>query len=167
MCLLKSANHAQGRHGLRGPQGLGLGDLAWILPNKKHWGQLWHADDVAASVEALPAKNWPWRAALGRRWERRMSMFTVLDTNFSIVQYSSRGALNNSFRTSHLTPIIIIVFGVSIGTRFQVLWCGQKWIVYIQTDVALELSRGHKQQHMLPKYGTFLSNPQPCCRVHS
>ena len=48
----------QGRHGLQGPQGLGL---VWILQNRKRWRQQWHVADMAATVKALPAKNWPWR----------------------------------------------------------------------------------------------------------
>ena len=38
----------QGRHGLQGPEGLGL---VWILQNRKRR----HAADVAATVKALPA----------------------------------------------------------------------------------------------------------------
>ena len=41
----------------QGPQGLGL---ALILQNRNRRRQWWHADDVAATVAALPAKNWPW-----------------------------------------------------------------------------------------------------------
>jgi hypothetical protein len=43
----------QGRYGWQGPQGLGL---AWLVQNIK---QRWHVADVAATVAALPAKNWP------------------------------------------------------------------------------------------------------------
>ena len=43
---------------IQGRQGLGL---AWILRNRTRWRQQWHADNVAATVVALPAKNLPWR----------------------------------------------------------------------------------------------------------
>ena len=58
-----STDIKQGRHGWQGPQGLGL---AWILQNRKWRRQRWHAADVAATVAALPGKNWPWRPCTGK-----------------------------------------------------------------------------------------------------
>ena len=51
--------HVQGgRHGWQGRQGLGL---PRILQTRKL-----HAGDVAATVAALPGKNWPWRPCTGK-----------------------------------------------------------------------------------------------------
>ena len=39
------------------------GRLAWILQNRM-W-QLRHPADMATTVAALPAKNWPWQPCTG------------------------------------------------------------------------------------------------------
>ena len=48
----------QGRHGRQDRQDQGL---AWILQNRTRRQQWRRADDVAATVVVLPAKNLPWR----------------------------------------------------------------------------------------------------------
>ena len=54
------------------PQG-----LAWILKNRK----LRHAADVAATVVALPAKNWSWRPwkCLNWNFEELHQMLTTYE----------------------------------------------------------------------------------------
>ena len=47
----RSGKTYQGCHGWQG--------LAWILLNRKWQQQRQHAADVADTVAALPAKNWP------------------------------------------------------------------------------------------------------------
>ena len=57
LTLLSKTLLSQGHQGRQGPQGLGL---AWILQNRKWRQQCLHAADLATTVAALPAKNWPW-----------------------------------------------------------------------------------------------------------
>ena len=60
LLYIKLLTTSQGCHSWQGPQGLGL---TWILQNRK-WRWKWtHAADVATTVAALSAKNWPWRPA--------------------------------------------------------------------------------------------------------